>query len=109
MAQLVGTLKSFPEFNWSNGVSSQDAAMTALQEASFNLPPGEIVGAMLKWQVADGYAWYRVKSASPLQVEHVPFLDGYQVPAAHIRGLRRADVLDQLNRSKRLALLFAKA
>ena len=50
--------------------------------------------------VADGYAWYLVKSRKPLVLQHIDYLDGYAVSAATIRGLRAQDIEDYARRSK---------
>jgi hypothetical protein len=36
-----------------------------------------------------------VVKANPFTLQHIPFMDGYQIPAAHMRGLRLADVQQQ--------------
>lgn len=85
-----------------------DAAFKVLQARSLALPPGEYTGALLRWQVCDGYAYYRVTSAKPLQLEHLDVMDGYTVDAATIRGIRLADVERQLAQAQAWARLFAK-
>lgn len=42
--------------------------------------------------VADGAAFYFVKSFKPLVLQHVPYSDAYRIPYSHIRGLRERDV-----------------
>lgn len=83
-------------------------AFEGLLAASHALPEGEVVGAMLRWQRADGYAWYRVSGAAPLSVQHVPAHDAWTVEPALIRGLSRADVLSMIDRERRLAALSTK-
>jgi hypothetical protein len=92
--------------DWKAFFDRENKALKDLQTASTNLPEGEIVGGLVKWQVADGYAYYLVTKASPLTLQWVPFCDDYQVPAALIRGLRKADIIDMLNRERRIAELF---
>ena len=72
-----------------------------LQVVSDALPANAIVGALIRFHVADGYAFYRVTAEAPLTVQHVPFLDGYAIAAAHVRGLEREDILEQLALRKR--------
>ena len=57
----------------------------ALLEA---IPQEEIIG----FPVGDGKALYYVASVNPLQLQHIPYGDAYQIPLAHMRGLRPADV-----------------
>ena len=53
-------------------------------------------GFLFSQCVADGKAIYRVESVSPLKLQHVPFSDGYRVTPATIRGLRIADLQQNL-------------
>lgn len=53
-------------------------------------------GIMLRFHVADGFAFYLVVNSNPLTVQHIPFGDAYSVSAAHIRGLSRSDVIAQM-------------
>lgn len=77
-----------------------------LQATSDALPDGEIVGALLKWQRGDGYAFYLVINDNPLTVSRVKFGDNWSVEPALIRGLRRRDIEDMLAHAKRFAALF---
>ena len=88
--------------------AAQNKVWEELQARSDGLPPGEVVGGLIKFQVADGYAVYIVTKAAPLTLTHVPFGDAYQVHDALIRGLRRADVLASLERDRKLSAIFAK-
>lgn len=47
---------------------------------------------VLEFGVADGHALYAVIKRKPLTLQHIPFLDAYQIPAAYVRGLRIEDV-----------------
>ncbi len=63
---------------------------------------------IVRFQIADGYAFYYVKSFSPLVLQLIPYGDSYQIPEAHMRGLRRADIEEMIEREKRLRELFSK-
>jgi hypothetical protein len=63
---------------------------------------------VLSFGVADSYAHYLVVKRKPLTLQHIYYMDGYQIPAAHVRGLTLADVDDMLRRDKAMAALFAK-
>lgn len=80
--------------------------MTAKANA---LPEGEYVGAILSFPIADGKALYLVDKVKPLTLTPIQFLDGYQIPAAHIRGLTLDDVRHQVARDKAMAAMFASA
>ena len=58
-----------------------------------------LVGRLIRWPVADGYALYRVTSAKPLKVQHLHFGDGYSVYPETIRGLTIGDVANMVARS----------
>jgi len=64
--------------------------------------PYVVLHAIIKFQVADGYALYRVIDSNPLTIQHLPYMDGYSIPAAHIRGLRKGDILDQIEWDQRM-------
>jgi len=68
-------------------------AMQALEQQSHRaMKSGESVGLLYNAPVADGYACYRVIEVDPLVLEHVPYLDGYRLPAPHLRGLTFDDI-----------------
>ena len=51
-----------------------------------------LVGLIVSFGVADGYATYRVVKDKPLTLEHIPHGDAWQIPAAHLRGLTAKDI-----------------
>lgn len=101
MAKLTGKV-DFPKVDysgdWQTGSKAQQAALEELEKRSDALPEGEVVGAVIQFQVADGYAVYLVTKAkgNAIELKHIDYGDGYTIPPAHIRGLTRADVLQQL-------------
>lgn len=56
---------------------------------------GEAVGTILQFPVADGRAYYVVVRERPLTLRHIPFGDGWRIPAAHVQGLTLRDVRDR--------------
>ena len=86
---------------------AQYDALDDMIKHSRALPDGEVVGAVLAFQVADGYAHYLVVDDAPLTVQHIAVGDGYAVNNMMIKGMDREDVLDMLAREKRIAALFA--
>jgi hypothetical protein len=62
---------------------------------------------IIRFGVADGHACYYVRSFRPLVLQHIPYMDAWQVPYAMIRGLRLADVEAQIERASRLDKLFS--
>ena len=63
-------------------------------------PNGDLTGAVIRFPVADGYAFYIVSKDKPLTLQHIPFGDRYSIPMAHIRGIRREDIIWQLKTVK---------
>ena len=101
MARLSGTkISGFDKRDgedWDAYYARQEEGLNALAATSSAIPSGgDIEGALIKFSVADGYAHYVVTKASPLEVSHVPFGDGYEAPVPTIRGLNRDDVERQL-------------
>jgi hypothetical protein len=108
---VLGANIDLPEFEWNKslGESAHEQAFVALMRASDEAGKrGEVKGRLIRFQVADGYAWYRVEKLRPLTLGHIDYLDGYAISAVYIRGLRLADVKDQLDHADRIAAFFAK-
>lgn len=104
MAQLHKNPYPMPTSkDWRLEFDLQCAEMARLRKVSAALPEGEIVGGLIKLQVADDYAHYLVTKASPLTVQWVPYCDNYQASAPTIRGLNKADILQMLGRERRIA------
>ena len=95
MAKQLDTLKAY-ERQPNENFSDHHARLEKLIE--------ELTKQGKHWQypVADGYAHYEIVKTSPLSLRHIPYGDGYQVPSAHIRGLRWADIQKDLDWEKRL-------
>lgn len=94
--------------SWDAYIERQDALYDKLTEKSNSLPEGEVVGAFIRFQIADGYANYVVTKVKPLTLQYVRLGDGYQVAAAHIRGLRKSDILEMVRREKNLTSIFGR-
>jgi hypothetical protein len=112
MAKLTGAVP-FPKANYEDYKTSdkaQTAAYKALEDRSNSLPDGELVGALVQFQIADGYAVYVVSSvgANTVELKHVPYGDGYQIPAAHMRGLTKKDIAQQVESDRRFNKIFKK-
>ena len=57
-------------------------------------PHLKMAGRLLRFSIADGYALYMVLTRDPLQLIGLRLGDGYEIPAAHMRGLNLADILN---------------
>lgn len=71
--------------------------------------PGALVGEIIRFQIADGYAQYMVKKEKPLQLVHLHVGDGYQIDPIMIRGLRLSDVRQRVSQEKKFASMFSKS
>jgi len=66
-----------------------------------------LVGEIIRYGVADGYAQYMVYSTSPLQLIHIDIMDGYSADDIWLRGLRVSDVKTMVAQEKAISKLFA--
>jgi len=105
MAKLSDKSIPFPEIedgeDYSDCYKRQITVIGAMQKKSdaidYNNPKADLTGAILSWQVADGYALYVVTSNSPLSLAHIPLADAWQIESETIRGVNRKTVLSQLS------------
>lgn len=98
MAKLLSKQFELTEYdiedfdNWNEKIQEEEEEFEEVRE---NNP-------VIRFGVADGYAWYKVvelnedTNEEPV-LQHIPYMDAYQIPAAHIRGLRTEDVKQKLN------------
>lgn len=105
MAKLAGKAQGFEKRDgesWEGWTKRSEELFNELQAESRKVDPEakSLFGAMIQFQVADGYAHYRVVKNSPLTLEHVPFMDGYQAHEATIRGVTANTVRTALKREK---------
>jgi hypothetical protein len=68
---------------------------------------GELVGEVVRFQIADGYAQYMVWTEKPLALVHLPIYDAWSIPTAHARGLRLTDIRAMVQRENNLRAIFA--
>ena len=66
-----------------------------------------LLGQVVRWQRADGYAEYMVFNIEPLELIHLPLGDAYEVEAPLIRGLERQDIEEMIEREDRIRKIFA--
>jgi hypothetical protein len=55
-----------------------------------------MVGAILKFGVADGYAVYIVTNDEPLEVQHIPIGDAWHIDRCHMNGIDMEEVRRQV-------------
>ena len=76
------------------------------QEKTFSAIPRD---KLLQFPVADGYAFYYIVSLSPLVLQHIAYMDAWEIPAPYIRGLRTQDAVEQIEHRKKINEYFKKA
>lgn len=81
--------------------------LAELHQKAHQLPNGQIVGGVISFPIADGSAMYLVVSDKPLKLAHLPYGDAWHIEAPTIRGLRRVDVVQMLQREKTLASMYS--
>lgn len=93
MAKKAEKPYPMPEIDdYENYDEYMEAENSAMQELKNN--PDE---TLLFFQIADGYARYRLKSKDPLVLQHIPYGDKYRIPDPHLRGLRLEDIEQKLD------------
>jgi hypothetical protein len=85
-----------------------DARMKELEDSFARQPEGTLKGAIVSFPYADGRAMYLVRTESPLTLQHIPYGDAWQIPDAHIRGLRLEDIRKMVEGDRRLKEMFSK-
>lgn len=115
MAQVYATPDGFPppELDFSMGV---EAYFDALREwegklaawCRENYGDDDLIGFVYRWPVADGKASYMVMQTRPLSLLWLDGDDGYDLPEAHLRGLRVSDLREAKRRDDTLAELFGR-
>lgn len=101
MARLFPTPYPIEEHDdWHEMIKADERLFIKLTRQTLDLPDGEIVGALVSFPYADGSANYVVTAARPLTLQHIPSGDAWQIPAAHMRGLCREDILDMVTEQK---------
>jgi len=107
MAKLVKSIEIQTDYtdyagDWDRGVAKFKA------HARRNITDdNSIVGEIVKFQVADGYATYGIIKEKPLQLCFIGSGDFYSIPDAHIRGLNLSDVRQLVQRERAIAEMFA--
>ena len=69
-------------------------------------PTQKLVGEIIRFPAADGYAEYMVASTTPLELVHIPLGDAWDFQYAH--RLTKKDVEEKIKNQKALEELFKK-
>ena len=105
MAELIGTIGEQVDYrgDWQKEEEDQLNRFAKRFKAKNT---GDAVGAVVRWQRADGYACYMVASENPLQLAHIDHGDGYQVEAALIRGINLEEIKQMVEHERAMSELF---
>lgn len=108
MATEIGSPIDEPKIDWRN-IELTQARITRWAERMREFAreatgrEDEVIGRIVRFQIADGYAEYVVFDTKPLQLVHVP--ESYNISDAHMRGLTLKDIRALVNFDKRWASL----
>lgn len=69
-------------------------------------PTQKLVGEIIQFPAADGYAQYMVASMTPLELVHIPLGDAWDFQYAH--RLTKKDVEEKIKKQKAIEELFKK-
>lgn len=83
-------------FDWAAELKAEEAAYEKLMEVSDKATEDSPKGFIMTFPVADGQACYLVAKLRPLTLRHIPFMDGYKIEDAYIRGINLDDVKKQI-------------
>lgn len=107
MAKLLKSAYPLPHYSnyvSKNGYVDYERWHKEAKEALDAIPTEKL----FYYPVADGYAYYYIVSLSPLVLQHINYSDGWELPPAHIRGLRKEDILWFIDREKSWQKLLTK-
>lgn len=97
----------YHEDEWGKLPVDWEAETKWLDDLLDNQPDG-LLGYVLRFPVADGYAFYKVVDLGPLTISWIPYGDQYHIPDAHIRGLNHEDVERMVQADRKVRGLFGR-
>lgn len=107
MAELIG--RCVIKVDYSGDWQAQEDDQLYRYRQQFKAEhPGDLVGEVVKWQRADGYAQYMVVCEEPLQLAHLNMGDAWTIEPALIRGLILEDIKEMVDGDRAMAKLFAE-
>lgn len=83
------------------GLANATTALAKLRQDTRALKPGKVAGALIRWPAGNRFAYYRVKSARPLCLEHIPVPTGAALAPEQIAGIKLAEVKLRVDKEKR--------
>ncbi len=106
MAKLIGIAKGDWEFNSEDIEESIKRQDRLFKELESKRREDSVIGSIISFPVADGFAHYFVEKEKPLSLSLIPYGDAYQIPEAHIRGLTLKDVKTMVQRQRKIKKMF---
>ncbi len=86
--------------------SEHDAVFDELTAKSNAIDPSDsIVGAFLAFYMGDGYAYYLCTSESPLEVQHIPLWDEWEI---NVKGFDKQYLTQKIVNERRINALKSK-
>ncbi len=110
MAKVVSQFVHEPEYqnyDYQEELRKENAVLANLAVGLRVQNLGKLVGEIIRFQIADGYAQYMVKKEKPLQLVHLHIGDAWHADPILIRGLRLSDVRQQVSQEKKLTSMFS--
>ena len=89
-------------------IARTDVTFDLIAKKAKKVPEGKYLGAMLRFGVGDGYAYYLVHKEKPLTLLWIPYSDKWQADDIFLRGLRLSDVKAMIDSDRAMAKLFGK-
>lgn len=96
------------DFRANTWEDKEDAYIARLSDRAKMNGTNPLIGEVVRWQRADGFAQYLVWQTKPLQLIHLELGDAYSVEDVLIRGLRLADIRAMVAREQRIREFFAR-
>jgi len=107
MAKVYSTPKGYdaPEFDIHTYKQDGDKYLETLSGFCKEHSKCKHAGEVIRYPCGDGYAEYMVYTYTMLI--HIELGDAWNLPDAHIRGLRKADIIKKIESQKRMVELFS--
>lgn len=111
MAKIYAGIKGIeaPKFNWNdlNAYGKQCEEYVEKLRAAVRIEDSDpLIGEVISFQVADGYAKYLVSSLKPVSLIHLPFDDVYEFQYAHLLTIK--EICDLVKQQEAMRKFFAK-
>lgn len=98
-----------PELNFQNIPQYQkdcELFLRQLKVFARNRNKGKLVGEIIQFPVADGYAQYMVAGLRPVELIHIPLWDAWDFQYAHLMTAK--EIQEKINGQKALEKLFKR-